>query len=166
MFFFLLKFTYLDDNERLKPFLTSTLIMENLACLNKILGAYALVLTVVGTFLSILSYLICKQIKKKNVTVFFMSSLSICSIFTLYFWNLDNFFKEIFNIDLLNLNYWLCKIGSFIQFVSLQMCSWILVCLLLFWLNCISNPILSPIILYTTGETGTTSLTLLNKGLM
>lgn len=115
----------LDDHERLINLSFSN--MESLFYLNKVLGVYALILTVLGTFLSILSFFVCKKIKKKNVTVFFMSSLSICSIFTLYFWNLDNFFKEILNIDLLNLNYWLCKFGSFIQFISLQMCSWILV---------------------------------------
>ena len=96
--------------------------------LRKCLGVYALVLAVLGTVLSLMSFIICKKIKN-NVTALFMSSLSICSIFTLYFWNLDNFFKEILSIELLNLNYWLCKFGSFIQFLSLQMCSWILVIL-------------------------------------
>ena len=94
--------------------------------LRKILGIYALVLIFVGTFTSIIGCYICYRLRSTTTFIFFCY-LSITSIFTLYFWNLGNFLREIFGIDLINVNFWLCKFGSFYQFTSLQITAWILV---------------------------------------
>ena len=51
------------------------------------------------------------------------------SIFTLYFWNMGNFLSQVASYDLLNANYWLCKFGNYIQFLSLQISAWLLVCM-------------------------------------
>ena len=92
----------------------------------KLLCSYLLVLTIFGTITSIFTSYICFRLRK-NITFIFIGVESIASIFTLYFWNLNNVSQELFNFDLLNSNFWLCKIGSFYQFSSLEICAWILV---------------------------------------
>jgi hypothetical protein len=99
--------------------------------LQKILGAYALLLIIVGTISSVISFYICIKLSKISTFVFF-AFLSISDIISLYYWNLTNFINIWFNIDLLNYSYWLCKIGSYYQFTSLQISAWLLVTILFF----------------------------------
>ena len=94
--------------------------------LNKVLGVYALILTVVGTIANLLSCIVCFRMRK-NITFIFLTFLTMSDIFTLYWWNLNNFLKEYVNIDLLTVNMYVCKFGNFIQFTSLQISAWILV---------------------------------------
>ena len=101
--------------------------MDNVyVILRKILGVYALILIVIGTVTSIFGCYICFKLKS-NTTFIFFCYLSVVSIFTLYFWNFGNFLRELLGIDVININFWLCKFGSFYQFTSLQIAAWILV---------------------------------------
>ena len=101
--------------------------MESIfSVMRKFLGIYAIALVIVGTFFSILCCYISFKLRK-TTTFIFICYMSLANIFTLYFWNLGNFLREIFQIDLINIDIWLCKFGSFFQFVSLQISAWILV---------------------------------------
>lgn len=94
--------------------------------LNKIFGLYALLLVIFGTIANILSCIICAKLSR-NTTFVFLAFLTITDVFTLYYWNLNNFLKEFLDIDLLTRSIWSCKIGNFVQFTSLQISAWILV---------------------------------------
>nr|QVK45791.1 G protein-coupled receptor [Proales similis] len=96
------------------------------AVLRKILGVYALLLIIVGTLTSFLSLAVCLKLRS-NATFVFFAFLTLSNIFTLYFWNLENFLQEYIDIDLLNYSLFVCKFGSFVQFSSLQISAWILV---------------------------------------
>lgn len=93
---------------------------------NKILGVYALVITISGTLLNLFSFFICLRLKK-NTTFVFLATFSVANAFCLYWWNLNNFLKEFVHIDLLAVSLWVCKIGNFVQFTSLQISAWHLV---------------------------------------
>jgi hypothetical protein len=99
---------------------------EIYSVLNKILGIYALFLVILGTFLNIVNFLICLRVRKNNTFVF-LSFFSLSSIFCLYWWNLNNFLKEFLFIDMLIVSVWLCRIGNYVQFSSLQITAWFLV---------------------------------------
>ena len=94
--------------------------------LRKCLGIYAIALVIFGTFFSVLCCYISFKLRK-TTTFIFICYMSLANIFTLYFWNLGNFLRELFQIDLINTSIWLCKFGSFFQFTSLQISAWILV---------------------------------------
>ena len=100
---------------------------ENLfKILQKILGMYALLLIIVGTISSCMSFYICFKLSKISTFVF-LAFLSVSDIVSLYYWNLTNFVDNWFDIDFLNSSYWLCKIGNYYQFTSLQISAWILI---------------------------------------
>ena len=94
--------------------------------LRKLLGIYAILLVVFGTIFSLLCCYISFKLRK-TTTFIFICFMSLANMFTLYFWNLGNFLRELFQIDLINISLWLCKFGSFFQFTSLQISAWILV---------------------------------------
>jgi hypothetical protein len=94
--------------------------------LNKVLGVYALILTILGTLLNFFNFFVCMRLRK-NTTFVFLSFFSLANAFSLYWWNLNNFLKEFVNIDLLAVSLWTCKIGNYVQFNSLQMAAWFLV---------------------------------------
>jgi hypothetical protein len=94
--------------------------------MNKILGVYALFITVLGTLLNLFSFFICLRIKR-NTTFIFMASFSLANAFCLYWWNLNNFLKEFVYVDLLAISVWVCRVGNFVQFTSLEIAAWHLV---------------------------------------
>lgn len=90
-----------------------------------ILGWYSLVLIILGTIGNlIICYVSVKT--NKNSTFILLRYLAINNMISLYYWNLNNFSK-VFNLDLLSLNLYSCKIGTWIQFSSLQSFAWTLV---------------------------------------
>ncbi len=93
-----------------------------------ILGWYSLVLIILGTIGNVI---ICHVSVKtnKNSTFILLRYLAINDMIALYYWNLNNFTK-VFSLDLLSYNLYSCKIGTWIQFSSLQSFAWILVYLL------------------------------------
>jgi hypothetical protein len=94
--------------------------------LDQVLGVYAVILIPVGTILNIISIIVCLRVKSNN-TFIFMAFFSFFNIFTVSWWNLNNFIKVFTGIDLLNSGLWPCKIGNFLQFTSLQTAAWFLV---------------------------------------
>ncbi len=100
--------------------------MTVFATINKIQGIYALFLTIFGTALNIFSIIICLRIKK-NATFMFLAFFSFFNIFTLYWWNLNNFLTVFTDFNLLFWSFWACKIGNYVQFTSLQLTAWFLV---------------------------------------
>jgi hypothetical protein len=92
----------------------------------KILSAYALFLTVVGTFLNSISIFVCIRLRA-NKSFVFLSFLCVSDTIALYFWNLNHFTSGFFHINLIAINYWLCKFGQFVQFSSMQISAWLLV---------------------------------------
>ena len=89
----------------------------------KILGGYALFITIAGTFANLLIFL--TTIKFKDDTSFKIIGINaISDAIALYYWNLNHFTLIYFNIDLINNNIYSCKIGQLIQFTSLQFSAW------------------------------------------
>lgn len=92
----------------------------------KIFGIYALVLTVCGTVFNLASFYVCQRIKN-NSTFTIITFLTLVDALTLYYWNLNNFLQPFANVNMLTTNIWLCKIGNFVQFASLETSAWLLV---------------------------------------
>ena len=87
--------------------------------LQQVFGIFSIILLVVGTIGNLFSCYVCQRIKN-NSTFTFISFLTIADLLTLYYWNLNNFLSKFTTIDLLTTSLWVCKIGNFIQFSSLQ----------------------------------------------
>lgn len=94
--------------------------------LNKIFGVYAIFLTISGTIANLLSCIVCFRMRK-NTTFIFLTFMTISDMVSLYWWNINNFLKEFASIDLLTINMYVCKVGNYLQFTSLQISAWILV---------------------------------------
>jgi hypothetical protein len=92
----------------------------------QILGYYALVIAFLGLLGNITIFLVSFKAKSSSMFVLFCF-LSLNDALSLYFWNLNHFVYSSFNLDLQNFNIYSCKIGSWIQFSSLQSSAWTLV---------------------------------------
>lgn len=64
---------------------------------------------------------------KQNTTFVFMSFFAVFNIFSLFWWNLNNFTSIWTGVNLLNEGIWFCKVGNFIQFSSLELIAWFMV---------------------------------------
>jgi hypothetical protein len=106
--------------------------------LNKILGIYSVLIAVLGTFMNLSSIFICLRVKN-NSTFVFLAFFSFYNIFTLWWWNLENFVTSYTSFDLLVWSGLSCKIGSFIQFSFLQISAWHLVKFCLHLIYCVFN---------------------------
>ena len=89
----------------------------------KILGGYALFITVAGSFMNLLIFFTSLKFKE-DISFKIIGVSSISDAFSLYFWNLNHYLLTYFNIDLQNFNIYSCKIGILIQFTSLQFSAW------------------------------------------
>ena len=90
-----------------------------------ILGWYSLIIIILGTIGNLIIFYVCVK-TNKNSTFILLRYLAINDMISLYYWNLNNFTK-VFNLYLESLNLYSCKIGTWIQFSSLQSSAWILV---------------------------------------
>ena len=94
----------------------------------KILGAYALLLTIAGTILNCIIFLICKRQRLWRTSTFkLLAILSLNDIIGLYQWNLKHFIYSFFIVDFNFTNLPWCRISIFLQYFSLQYSAWILV---------------------------------------
>ena len=91
-----------------------------------ILGYYALGIAFIGLLGNATIFVICFRAKSNSMFVL-LCYLAFSDTLCLYFWNLNHFITSSFNIDIQNFNIISCKIGSWIQFSSLQSSAWILV---------------------------------------
>nr|QVK45790.1 G protein-coupled receptor [Proales similis] len=94
--------------------------------LEKSLGMYALVLTIVGTLTGLVSIRICYRLRK-TVTFVFLTFLSATNIVSLYYWNLNVFCLHHTTFTIPQLNLKVCRIGTFVQLSTLQLSAWFLV---------------------------------------
>lgn len=92
----------------------------------KALAIYTIVLVICGTFLCLMSSVICFKLRKNN-TFIYLGFFSIANIFTLYYWNLRNFLQLFFDTDWTMSPFLFCKLGDYSQFTSLPIAAWILV---------------------------------------
>ena len=92
----------------------------------KILGYYSLIIALLGLFGNIIIFVVSFKSKTNSMFVLFCY-LAISDTLSLLFWNLNHFIYSSFNLDIQNFNVYSCKIGSWIQFSSLQSSAWILV---------------------------------------
>lgn len=98
---------------------------------NKILGIYALILTVFGTLANGLLLYICSRKKLRSVNTFkFFAIMSISDTICLYEWNLNHFVTIFYNFDLFFYSLFWCRFSTFMQQISLEYSAWILVILL------------------------------------
>lgn len=90
----------------------------------KIFGIYSLTLTICGSVFDLAGVYICNKIKNNSTFTFYKFG-NLASMLGLFYWNLS-YFNSAFGLDP---NFfdtiWLCRIGHFIQFSSLQITSWI-----------------------------------------
>lgn len=94
--------------------------------LQKVFGVLSFILLFSGTIGNLFSCYVCHRIKN-NSTFTFLTFMTIADLLTLYYWNLNNFLSQFTRINLLLTNLWVCKIGNYVQFSSLQCSAWILV---------------------------------------
>ena len=96
--------------------------------IKKLLGAYALLLTIVGTIGNVLIFSICikKEMRKINTFKFF-AFISISDCLALYEWNLKHFIAAYFGIDFNFMSLAWCRLSLYLQYVTLQFSAWILV---------------------------------------
>ena len=99
--------------------------------LYSIVSCYPVILIIFGTVANSLSFYICVKLAKSNNTFVFLAITAIVDTFTLFVWNLNHFIGLFFNLSTLSGSVWNCKFGEFVQYTSLQISSWILVCIFL-----------------------------------
>ena len=92
----------------------------------EILGFYPLWLLLSGTIGNLITVRICYT-QRKNTTFVFLMFITLADMATLYFWNLVSFLNAYNIMDLINYSLYSCRIGTFIQFTSLQCSAWLLV---------------------------------------
>ena len=90
-----------------------------------IFGCYPLVIILLGVIGNIITINVCFK-TKKNPTFILIQYLSANNIISLFYWNLSHF-TMLLNFDLINYSMFVCKVGGWIQFSSLQTSAWILV---------------------------------------
>ena len=89
----------------------------------KVLGGYALFLTISGTFANLLIFFTTLKFKD-DISFKIIGFNALSDAFALYYWNLNHYLTSIHDFDLQNFNIYTCKIGIFIQFTSLQFSAW------------------------------------------
>ena len=93
----------------------------------QILGYYAVCIAVLGTIGNMIIVYVSIKANKSNSTFALFRYLALNDTLALYFWNMNHFIYSSFNLDIQSFNIYSCKIGSWIQFSSLQSSAWILV---------------------------------------
>ena len=92
----------------------------------QILGYFSLFLVISGAIGNTIIGLVSIK-SKSNSTFVLFRYLAFSDTLSLFFWNLNHYTESNFHINIQNINIYLCKIGSWIQFSSLQSSAWILV---------------------------------------
>jgi hypothetical protein len=96
--------------------------------IKKILGTYALLLTIIGTIGNALIFLICIKKEMRRINTFkFLAFISISDLIALYEWNLKHFIAAFFGIDFNFMSLAWCRLSLYLQYVTLQFSAWILV---------------------------------------
>lgn len=89
----------------------------------KILGIYVLIITIVGTIFNTLTIYICRKVKQNSLFTFYQF-YNFFSTIGMYYWNLNYFVMAYGPYPDLFLTTWPCRIGTYIQFICLQLIGW------------------------------------------
>ena len=92
----------------------------------QIFGYYSLLLAVFGIVGNLLIIYVCVKAKRNSLFVL-IKYKAFNDIVCLFDWNISHFSETILNCDLQNSSLMQCKLGSWLQFSSLQTSAWILV---------------------------------------
>ncbi|CAF0884018.1 unnamed protein product [Brachionus calyciflorus] len=96
--------------------------------LSRILGAYSLMLIIIGTISNLIIFYICSRKTLRNISTFkFLSILALSDTICLYEWNLKHFTVAYFNIAYNFIYLPWCRLEQFLQQTFLQYSAWILV---------------------------------------
>ncbi|CAF0800937.1 unnamed protein product [Brachionus calyciflorus] len=96
--------------------------------LSRILGAYSLMLIILGTIFNFIIFYICSKKPLRNISTFkFLSILALSDTICLYEWNLKHFTVAYFNIAYNFVYLSWCRLELFLQYTFLQYSAWILV---------------------------------------
>lgn len=104
------------------------MVSETIDKITKVLGIYSIILTILGTLLNGFIFLVClrKNLRKINAFKFF-AIISISDTISLYEWNLEHFINVFFNVNFSYTNLVWCRLGTYLQYVSLEYSAWLLV---------------------------------------
>jgi hypothetical protein len=92
------------------------------------IGIYSLCLFFIGTILNVLSIYICLSKNLRQIPTFLLLSVLLAfDTISLCFWNIDHFLHQFFDYTIEDINVISCRVVTFLQCVSLQVSSWILV---------------------------------------
>ena len=93
---------------------------------SQILTSYGVALIFLGALgNSLIAYV---SLRNKSHTIFaLLRYLALTDTLALVFWNLNHFTGAIFEFDLMSYNLYMCKIGEWIQYSSMQASAWLLV---------------------------------------
>ncbi|CAF1257485.1 unnamed protein product [Didymodactylos carnosus] len=103
--------------------------MSTIPVINQFIGAYSLLLTIFGTIGNLLSLFIFlkSKILRKYSTCKFLIALAIIDTLSLYWWNLQRFYKVYFGFTYNKLSVASCRISMFMAYSTLEISSWLLV---------------------------------------
>lgn len=105
----------------------------------KTLGIYALLLSICGTICNSLIFLTTRQIKQQN-TFIYLRFLAVSDLLSLFYWNLDKFISTWSGFSYQSMSMSVCKVGTWLQYTTLQYSSWMLVVLALDRYLCVHKP--------------------------
>ena len=91
----------------------------------QVIGIYSLWLIAFGIAGNSISFYTCCKLSS-TTTFVFLAFMLVSDTVSLLVWDLDCFLKAFFGFDL-GENIYLCRIGNFVQFSSLQISAWLLV---------------------------------------
>lgn len=105
----------------------------------KTLGIYALLLSISGTICNSLILLTTRQIKQQNSFIY-LRFLAVSDLLSLFYWNLDKFISTWSGFSYQSMSMGVCKVGTWLQYTTLQYSSWMLVILALDRYLCVHKP--------------------------
>ena len=108
---------------------------EFILFLKKFLAIYCLIIVIFGTIGNTFSFFICLRKRLRNTTLFkLFAFINVSDSLGLYGWNLQIFFENFTtNYDFVYL--WYCKSENYLQNVTSELSSWLLVKLYIEFLN-------------------------------
>lgn len=101
---------------------------ENEHILLDVVGLYCFILALVGTFGNLVCSYVCFSHRLRGMTTFvFLGCMLIADTVCLYVWCFDHFVERYFRKSEAKTSAILCRFEVFVQFVSLETSSWLLV---------------------------------------
>ncbi len=91
---------------------------------------YTFFIMVFGFFSNLLALIVCLRKKMRSIPTFVFLSFALTSnTVSLYWWNLDHYYKYYHNTLIEDMSIHLCRAVTFFQLFSFQAGAWYLVCI-------------------------------------